>query len=165
MSSNPWGGILEVESRRKNPGRGILEEESLRWKPEGGILAEESWRRIQEEGIQKGSGATSRQPWRDIQGPSGPTKDLTEATRRTIWAERKSVLNHCVFLKKVARPSFSPARERGNMHEVPRLRTKVGRRKRPNCRQSKRPVPESPPEPLQCEHCLRNYNIFCSLSF
>ena len=30
------------------------------------------------------------------------------------------------------------------MHEVPRLRTKVGLRKRPDCRGTKRPVPESP---------------------
>ena len=86
-----------MEAWRRNPARGILEEESLRWKPERGILAKESWRRIQEEGTQKGSGATSRQPWRDIQGPSGATKDLTEATRRTIWAERKSVLKPLCF--------------------------------------------------------------------
>ena len=43
------------------------------------------------------------------------------------------------------------------MHEVPRLRTKVGQGKRAICRPSKRPVPESPPEPLQCEHCLGNF--------
>ena len=46
------------------------------------------------------------------------------------------------------------------MHEVPRLRTNVDRRKRAICRFTKRPVPESPPEPLQCEHCLgKNENM------
>ena len=55
----------------------------MRWEPEGGILAEESWTRIQEEGTQKGSGGTSREPWRDIQEPSGATKDLPGATRTT----------------------------------------------------------------------------------
>ena len=99
-----------MESWRRNPGRGILEEESWRWKPERRILAKESWKRIpwsespenpggriREEGTRRGSEATSRHPWRDIQGPSGPTKDPLGATRTTIWAERKSVLKPLCF--------------------------------------------------------------------
>ena len=129
--------------------RGILRKDGLRRNLRVGILVEGPWQKDS----RRDSGA-SREPWRDIQEPSGATKDLAGVTRTTFWAQRKSVLKPCVFLKKVARPSFSPARERGDMHEVPRLRTKVGRRKRANRRQTKRPVSESPPEPLQCEHCL-----------
>ena len=45
------------------------------------------------------------------------------------------------------------------MHQVPRLRTKVDGKKAPAKRVRNRPVPESPPEPLQCEHCLGK-NVF-----
>ena len=43
------------------------------------------------------------------------------------------------------------------MDDLRSLRTKVDRKKRPFWRSTNEPVPESPPEPLQCEHCLGNY--------
>jgi len=60
----------------------------------------------------------------------------------------------------VARATFSSRRERGNMDDLRSLRTKVERKKRPFWRPRNHPVPESPPEPLQCEHCLGN--ILCT---
>ena len=44
------------------------------------------------------------------------------------------------------------------MDDLRSLRTKVDRKKRPFCRRRYQPVPESPPEPLQCEHYLGNFN-------
>ena len=40
------------------------------------------------------------------------------------------------------------------MNDLRSLRTKVDCKKRPFWRPMNHPVPESPPEPLQCEHCL-----------
>ena len=40
---------------------------------------------------------------------------------------RQMLILYCVFLLKVARPTISPQSGEGNMHEVPRLRTKVVR--------------------------------------
>ena len=61
-----------------------------------------------------------------------------------------------LFLQKVARVSVSSAREGGNMHDLRSLRTKVDQRKRPNPPSADQPLPESPPERPQCEHCLGN---------
>ena len=116
---NPGRGILEQESSRKNPGGGVLKEEPWMRNPQGGIPEVESWGRnparrilnkdylrrnlrvgILEEAPWKTPGNTSREPWRDIQGPSGATKDLPEATGTTFWAERKSVLKPLCFSAK-----------------------------------------------------------------
>ena len=71
--------------------------------------------------------------------------------------------NHCIFLSKVARPTISSRREGGNMDDLRSLRTKVDGKKHPFWRSTNQPVPESPPEPLQCEHCLGNYRLISDM--
>ena len=73
-----------MEPWERNPAKGILRKVFLRRDLRVGILEEAPW---------KTPGNSSREPWRDIQGPSGATKDLPEATWTTFWAQRKSVLN------------------------------------------------------------------------
>ena len=131
------GGNLEKESQKRDPGRGILKEGSWRSNPEGWILKEESWKRKHGEGFlgtQKGSGGPrwalgppADSPGETSRGPQDPPRISLKAPRGLSVLNRKVCWNRYGFLKKVARATFSPARERGNMHEVPRLRTKVVR--------------------------------------
>ena len=90
---NPQGRVPEVESWGRNPARGISKKDYLRRNLRVGILEEGPWKK----GSRRGSGGTSRKPWRDIQGPSGATKDLPGASRTTFWPERKSVLKPLCF--------------------------------------------------------------------
>ena len=68
--------------------RGILKKDGLRRNLRIGILVEGPWQKDS----RRGSGATSKEPWRIIQGPSGATNYLREVTRTSFWAERKGVL-------------------------------------------------------------------------
>ena len=55
----------------------------------------------------------------------------------------------CVFLSKVSDRVISPQSGEGDMHEVPRLRIKVGRGIQEFTQFAPRPVLPTPPEPLQ----------------
>ena len=90
---NPQGGVPEVESWARNNARGISKKDYLRRNLRVGILEEGPWKKDS----RRGSGGTSRDPWRDIQGPSGATQDLPGASRTTFWPERKSVLKPLCF--------------------------------------------------------------------
>ena len=85
---SPQGGVPEVESWGRNLAGGIYKKDYLRRNLRVGILEEGAWKKDS----RRGSGGTSRKPWRDIQAPSGATKDLPGASRTTFWPERKSVL-------------------------------------------------------------------------
>ena len=68
-------------------------------------------------------------PYGSIWDPYGPTGSHLGGIWVSIWrhlelqvarndSEGKMCKNHCVLLSKVARATFSPARERRDMHQV-----------------------------------------------
>ena len=117
MEEESWrnheGGIMEKESWRRNHGGGTLEEES--WRRDLGGIWEASGRLL---GAQ---GGTQRHPRRHPGGTQG-----SPGGQRRLGG--KVCQNICVFLIKVARPTFSPARERPDPHEVRSSAAKVGER-------------------------------------
>ena len=69
-----------METWERNPANGNLKKILLRRNLRVGILEEAPW---------KTHGGTSREPWGEIQGPSGAPEDLPVATKTTFWAEEK----------------------------------------------------------------------------
>ena len=117
---NPKGGILDVGSWGRNPGTGILREDSLGRNPRGENLEEESWKQEPRRAL----GPPPDSPGRTSRDPLEPPRISLQLPGPLSGLRGKVCRKPYVFLRKVARPSFSPARERGDTHQVPRLRIK-----------------------------------------
>ena len=95
---------------------------------------------------------------------------LHEASKRQAWQpwiarcvlEGKSDKFICVFLSKVSDRPISPQSGEGDMHEVPRLRTKVVRWIREFSRWGPRPLIARPSEPLQINLFGESQRLFLS---
>ena len=130
---NPGGGILEEESRRRNPGGGILKE-ALQGQP-GGTQA-------------VASGATRRPSRRPLELSGGTS--LARGLLKGFCA--KFIMLFCQKWRE------RPFRVDGSEVTCTISAACAQKLIAVNIQIASRQitVPESPPEPLQCEHCLGN---------